>query len=148
MPHLRRLLLVAPLALLAAGCVLPEEPVAAPASCPVIDTRDWVAFVNAMPGPDARPQLIVTGSADLPSAGYFAELRPGPADRSARPVQIVELVATPPGGPAATVVTTVDLRLEMPAIASAPGAEAAYSGVRVVCAGSELAFIAPVETAW
>jgi hypothetical protein len=134
---------------LAAGCLaVADDPVASPTECPVIDSRDWTAFVNAMPGPDARPELIVTGTVQLPSAGYTVGLEPGPTDRSARPVQIVELVAMPPEGPAATVLSDVDVRLQMPALVPAAGAPSPYRGVRVVCAGSELAFIAPVETAW
>ncbi len=136
------------LSLFLAGCVAIDDPVAAPAACPVIAQRDWSAFVNAMPGPDARPELIVSGTVTLPSAGYRVELRPGPADRSARPVQVVELVAIPPDGPAAMVLTDADLRLAMPALSAPPGAPSPYRGVRILCDGEELAFIAPVETAW
>lgn len=143
-----RPLIAAPLALFAAGCLAPDEPAPPPATCPVVESRDWAAFVNAMPGPDARPELIVSGNVTLPSAGYATELRPGPADRSARPVQTVELVAAAPDGFAATVLSEQEVRLSMPAVAGQPGASAPYRGVRILCEGAELAFIAPVETAW
>lgn len=144
-----RPLIAASLAFLATGCLaIADDPVAAPADCPVIESRDWTAFVNAMPGPDARPELIVTGTVQLPSAGYAADLRPGPTDRSAQPVQVVELVATPPDGPAATVLTDMGVRLEMPAPLVQPGTPSPYQGVRVMCGETELAYIAPVETAW
>jgi hypothetical protein len=143
-----RPLLAACLALLTTGCVVVEDPVLGPAACPVIESRDWTAFVNAMPGPGARPQLIVSGTVRLPSAGYSVALEPGIADRSARPVQNVELVAVPPEGPAATVVTQAEVRLEMASLAVRPGEPSPYRGVRVLCGGEELAFIAPVETAW
>lgn len=144
-----RPLFAASLAFLAAGCLAPvDDIVTVPADCPVLDSRDWSAFVNAIPGPDARPELIVTGTVQLPTAGYTVDLRPGPADRSARPVQMVELVAISPDGPAATVLTDMDVRLEMPALSVPAGAPSPYRGVRVMCGGSELAFIAQVETAW
>jgi hypothetical protein len=61
---------------------------------------------------------------------------------------VVELIAAPPDGPAATVLTDMEVRLAMPALAVEPGGPSPYRGVRVMCRGSELAFIAPVETAW
>ncbi|WP_209426582.1 hypothetical protein [Pararhodobacter sp. SW119] len=143
-----RPLIAAVLTLGLGACVLPEDQAPRDTACPVIASADWTAFVNAMPGPQARPELIVTGTVTLPSAGYAAELRPGPTDRSARPVQTVMLEVTPPDGPAAMVLSEIDLRLSMPALSTQPGAESAYRGVRVLCEGSELAFIAPVETAW
>jgi hypothetical protein len=144
-----RPLFVASLAILAAGCLAPvDDIVTAPADCPVLDSRDWSAFVNAMPGPDARPELIVSGTVQLPTAGYSVDLRPGPTEGASPPVQTVELVATPPDGPAATALTDMDVRLEMPAHSAPAGAPSPYRGVRVMCGGSELAFIAPVETAW
>jgi len=146
MPH--RHLLAASLVLSAAGCMIIDDPIGAPSACPVVESRDWSAFVNAMPGPGARPQLIVTGAVTLPTAGYSVDLLPGPTDRSARPVQTVELVAIPPDGPAATVLSEVDVRLTIPALSAQPGAPSPYLGVRVLCEGEELAFIAPVETAW
>ena len=143
-----RFLLLAPVAFLTAGCVMDGDPVVAPSACPVSDSRDWTAFVNAMPGPDARPELIVSGTVVLPTAGYTVGLRPGPADLSAQPVQTVQLVAIPPDGPAATVLSEVDVRLSMPSLAVQPGEGAPYRGVQIFCEGAELAFITPVETAW
>lgn len=136
------------LVLILSGCLAADDPADAPRACPVIESGDWTAFVNAMPGPDARPQLIVSGSVSLPSAGYTVELLPGPTDRSAVPVQTVILQATPPDGPAATVVTLAEVRLSLPALDAAPGAPSPYSGVRVLCGDRELAFISPIETAW
>jgi hypothetical protein len=141
-----RPLLAVPLAVALSGCAVPVEP--PEDACPVVASRDWSAFVNAMPGPNRRPELIVSGTVTLPSAGYTVTLRPGAADRALPPVQFVELVAIPPAGPAATVLTETDVRLSMPAPAVDPGGPAAYRGVRVLCGSSELAFIAPVETAW
>jgi hypothetical protein len=145
-----RPLFVASLAVLVAGCefVELEPPVVPPDECPVIETRNWSAFVNAMPGPGARPELIVSGQVRVPSAGYSVELVAGWTDRSLPPVQTVELIALPPFGPAAQVVTAMDVRLAMPAPATRPGGAAPFRAVRVVCGEAELAYISPVEVAW
>ena len=37
------------------------------ATCPVVGASDWAAWVNAMPGPNARPTLIVTGKVTVPT---------------------------------------------------------------------------------
>ncbi|MCC5970076.1 MAG: hypothetical protein JJU15_09005 [Pararhodobacter sp.] len=124
--------------------------------CPVLDSSDWHAWINAMPGviddgmDDAEVpglSLIVTGTVTLPTPGYDATLEPGITDRSARPVQIVNLTATAPEGTVSQVLTPYELRLEMPALDLIDGNTAAYSGVRIVCGGHEVAFIDTVEVA-
>lgn len=143
-----RPLLASSLAMAVAGCDMPGLPGPSPDTCPVLASRDWTAFVNAMPGPGPRPELIVTGQVRLPTAGYLVELLPGPLEGPPPPVQTVELVAIPPAGPAATVVTEVDVRLELSAPAIRPDDPPPYRAVRVVCGDAELAYISPVEVAW
>lgn len=103
------------------------------AACPVIDSRNWSAHINAMPGPGAQRTLIVSGQIDLPTPGHTVALTAGAADRSATPVQQIVLSAQPPTGMVAQVITSVDVRYEGPAIAQQ------YRGVRVICGGRELA---------
>jgi hypothetical protein len=95
------------------------------------------------------PHLIVTGRITLPTPAWTATLEPGIADRSARPVQQVNLTLTPPD-PNLSVIQVLadyDLRLETPAIGTAPAGESPYRGVRVVCAGTVLVDLAGVTLA-
>ncbi|KPQ06644.1 MAG: Type IV conjugative transfer system lipoprotein (TraV) [Rhodobacteraceae bacterium HLUCCA12] len=115
--------------------------------CPVLDSSDWEAWVNAMPGSDASPRLIVTGMVSMPSPGYEVSLERGDSDGSDRPVQEVELMATAPDMDASQVVTDYELRFEMDSPAPIDGTEAPFSAVRVMCGEDELAMIEPVEVA-
>lgn len=118
---------------------MPEQPAAG--NCAVIESSDWAAWINAMPGPGAQRTLIVTGRIMLPTPGYTITLREGPADRSANPVQQLILDLAPPGGMVSQVITTAEVRYEGPAIAQT------YRGVRVMCAGAAIADITEVQTA-
>jgi len=119
---------------------LAQADAAGTGECPVIDSADWRAVVGPVDGAEG-PHLIVTGTITLPTPGWTVALEAGIADRSARPVQQVNLVATPPGGDmmVAQVLTGYDLRLQTPALGSAPGTggEGPYRGVLVMC-GSEV----------
>ncbi|HRP12226.1 MAG TPA: hypothetical protein PLK37_14445, partial [Terricaulis sp.] len=44
---------------------MPEQPAAG--NCAVIESSDWAAWINAMPGPGAQRTLIVTGRITLPT---------------------------------------------------------------------------------
>ncbi|HEY0627159.1 MAG TPA: hypothetical protein VGD10_10560 [Allosphingosinicella sp.] len=83
----------------------------AQSACPILNSN-WQAFVNAMPGPRSRPTLIVTGSAQVPTAGYRLRLIRGVR---AGATQRLVLRVTPPRGAAAEVISNVDLRAEAPA---------------------------------
>ncbi len=132
-----------------AGCAnveVPAEPVEPPkpapvAACPVIESRDWAAWVNAMPGPAATKELIVTGQVTLPTPGYTVTLGAGMADRSATPVQQLILTATAPTGMVPQVLTTQPVRYQGPAISMQ------YRGIRIMCGGTMLTEIADVLVA-
>ncbi|WP_299306978.1 hypothetical protein [uncultured Croceicoccus sp.] len=70
-----------------------EEQVMAVPVCPT-ETRNWTAFVNAMPGPGARPTLIVQGEALLPERASVT-LTKGPTNRMQPPGQIMRLSVEP-----------------------------------------------------
>ncbi len=72
--------------------------------------RDWTAFLDSQPpGPST---LRVTGTCEFPTAGFSAELRRRePQGVNPRDL-LLEKVVQPPEGPAATVITTIDLRYE------------------------------------
>lgn len=132
------------LALAAAGAMLPlaacapppapikEEPVPA---CP--QTRNWVAWVDAMPGPGNGPTLIVEGEIALPP-GRRATLQAGPTDRMMPPGQRFALVVEPGAGPGGW----QKVRGEI-----AP-AQTQYRAVIVGCEGRTIAEIGSVTTAY
>lgn len=111
------------------------------ADCPVIDSRDWKAWVNAMPGPGAEATLIVEGAVDMPTPGYAFSWEAGMADRSMVPTQRLHLTAAAPEGMVAQVITTETVRYEGPAIAKE------YRAVMVVCGDEVIADITDVMTA-
>ena len=118
------------------------EPVSAPAgNCPVIASRDWKAWIDAMPmvGADGN-RLHIAGEVDLPTPGYSVELVAGPADRAMPPSQRFTLVATPPDGMVAQVVTPTPVKYQDKATYSA------YRSIRIVCGDKPLATITEVPT--
>ncbi len=119
----------------------PEPPPVPSASCPVIESSEWAAWVNAMPGPGSTKQLIATGQIVLPTPGYTVTLTVGPADRSATPVQQLILTAIPPSGMVTQVLTTQPVRYQGPAISMQ------YRAVRIMCGGQMLSEITDVLVA-
>src|SRR5688572_10534993 len=108
-----RLLILASGLALASCATVPAAP-AGGTACAIIGSSDWAAWVNAMPGPDARPTLIVTGKVTVPTGGYRFEWRDMRVMES-YPVQVaVDLDAIPPAGPATQAVVTHDVRGEWP----------------------------------
>ncbi len=143
---MRMLFLVA--SSLAAACSAddagaPGQGIAAPkpaGGCPVIDSRDWTAWVDAQPGPDA-PTLHIRGTVDLPTPGYDYAWRLGVADRALPPGQHMHLDFTAPDGIVTQVVTTMDVAYQDKA------AFDAYRMILVRCGGEVLAEISDVPTA-
>ena len=108
--------------------------------CPIAGSSDWAAWVNAMPGPNARPTLIVTGKVTVPSGGYRFAWRDMRVMES-YPVQVVaELEAIPPTGGATEAIVTHDVRGQWPM-------NPPVGSVTVTCGGQTLARISPVQTA-
>ena len=125
-------------ALTATACTTAQQP--RPTDCPIISSSDWAAWVNAMPGPNARPTLIVTGKAIVPTGGYRFQWS-APLVAESHPVQVtVELKPVPPSGMATQAIVTHEIRGEWPS-------EHQVGSVRIVCGGRQLAAISPVETA-
>jgi len=116
-------------------------PSPSPSACAVLDSRDWEAWIDRMPGPGATSTLHVTGQLDLPHAGYSVTVRDGPADRSATPTQQIIIETTQRSGMHAQVVTTADVTYQAPAIAQT------YRSIRVMCGGRQLAEIGDVPGA-
>ena len=137
--YMRTALLLASATLASCAAVPASEPVAR-GPCPIAGSSDWAAWVSAMPGPNARPRLIVTGKVTVPTGGYSWDWRDIRVMES-HPVQVVaDLRVTPPAGGATEAIVTHDVRGEWPM--SPP-----VGSVTVTCGNQTLARIAPVETA-
>ena len=170
-PCMTRILFVAACAFLAAGCATYGQPganypygpgpygpdpgyqspgayppgsypPATGAQCPIRASRNWTAFVNRMPGPDARPKLVVSGDVVTSSAGYRLTFDPHLKLRESYPAQAVAVLQVrPPDGPAAQVVETHQLRWEWPLSQS-------VGSLEIVCEGQTLARISRLENAY
>jgi hypothetical protein len=93
-----------------------------------------------MPGPGARPTLIVTGKATVPTGGYrfaWQDMRV----MESYPVQVaVDLVAIPPTEAATQAVVTHEVRGSWPI-------EPPVGSLTVRCGGRTLGVISSVQTA-
>lgn len=122
-----------------------DPPAAAPPdlpslACPVIRSSGWRAHVDAMPGLNTNPRLIVSGQVTVPTGGYRVLLRMGQVAES-YPVQVtVYLDATPPAGMATQALVTHDVRGDWPS-------EERVGSVTVRCGSRPLARIDNVGTA-
>ena len=109
-------------------------------ACGAIASEGWAAWVNAMPGPNARPTLIATGRVTVPTGGYRFEWRDLRVMES-YPVQVVaELAVVAPTGAATQAVVTHEVRGQWPI-------EPPVGSFTVRCGDMVLARVAPVETA-
>ncbi len=110
--------------------------------CPVIDSRNWAAWIDKMPGPEADgPRLRITGEIDLPTPGFTVDWREGPADRAMPPGQRMMLSLIPPDGMVAQVVTTMAVDY------AGKAAFDAYRVIYVVCEGKGIAEITDIGVA-
>jgi hypothetical protein len=117
----------------------PTRPSAKP-GCPIIGSSDWAAWVNAMPGPNARPTLIVTGKVTVPTGGYSFAWRDMRMMESYPLMIVADLQAIPPAGAATQAVVSHFVRGEWPVSTS-------VGVVTIGCGSQVLARISPVETA-
>ena len=136
-----KILPIAAACLMLASCqTAPAPPRTMSQSCLATDSRDWQAWVNAMPGPNARPRLIVTGKYTAPSGGYtyrWGDLRV----MESYPVQVsVQLIPIPPSGYASDALVEHEVRGEW--LASPP-----IGSLTVTCGDMVLGRVSPVETA-
>lgn len=120
---------------LSACATVPSKEEASVPACP--QTRNWVAWVDAMPGPDKEPTLIVEGEIDLP-AGQAATLVAGPTDRMSPPGQRFALTLAPGTGVGGWQKVRGELK---PALTL-------YDAVIVGCEGETVTRIEDVTTAY
>ena len=133
-------LLIAGPALVIASCQTAPTPATVSQSCLATESRDWQAWVNAMPGPNAQPRLIVTGKFTAPSGGYSYRWG-APKVMESYPVQVaVQLIPIPPSGYASDALVEHDVRGEWPM--SPP-----VGSLTITCGDTVLGRVSPVETA-
>lgn len=110
--------------------------------CPINRSGNWKAWVNRMPGPDSRPQLIVTGDVVTPTAGYQVRFDPHLKLRESYPVQAVAVLEVePPRRPSAQAVETHQVRWQWPVSQQ-------IGSLEIVCRGETLARFPQVESAY
>ena len=137
---MKLLILASAVMLSACAAVPPLQAPIEPKACGITASSDWAAWVNAMPGPDAKPNLIVTGKVTVPTGGYQFEWSNMRVMES-YPVQVaVELDAIPSGGAATQAVVMREVRGQWPI-------DQPVGSLTVHCGDMVLARIAPVETA-
>lgn len=105
--------------------------------CPVTESKDWQAWVNAMPGP-GEPKLNITGNVTFSKPGITALFSLGPLDRRMPPSQRIIMTAVKS---AETLEATQTLSASLPALAKS------YRSIIIVCGDDVLASITDVEIA-
>lgn len=108
-------------------------------ACPIIESANWTAWIDRMPGPDAAPTLNVYGDVTVPTPGFTYAWREGPTDRSAIPSLRLILEPTPPDGLVLQALTTEEVSYQGPALPNG------YSRIFIVCAGEPIAEITEIE---
>jgi hypothetical protein len=118
----------------------PSRPFPPSADCQIHGRGDWAAHIDAMPGPNARPRLIVTGTIGVKPAAR-AELRLDPAVLESNPPQrIVNLVVRLPTEPTIDSLIRREVRGEWPVTPP-------LGAVRIRCGGRNVASITNIEVA-
>ncbi|NNE40770.1 MAG: hypothetical protein HKN14_07615 [Marinicaulis sp.] len=107
--------------------------------CPVVDSRDWSAKIDAKQDPDA-PRLLVRGVIDLPTPDWRAQLRETHSDRAMPPGVHFAIDFTPPEGPVAQVVTSRHLTHVSHA------ADHGYRSITIHCGDQALAELTDIPT--
>jgi hypothetical protein len=119
----------------------PYQP--APPECAITASRDWTAWVNRMPGPNAGPMLVVTGKVVTATGGYQVAFDRYMQIRKAYPAQafVTLFVADPEGTPASQAQVTHEVRWEWPL-------NQPVGSVVVRCGDKTLAEITRIQTAF
>lgn len=120
------------------GAQTAKQPDATVNPCPAIASRNWSAWLSAMPG-GGDVRLTISGEVDLPTPGFKVSWTEGPADRAMPPSQRFSLALTPPEGMVAQVITPTTVKYEGKATYPA------YRSIIVRCGNKVLATIADIS---
>lgn len=119
----------------------PYQP--APPECPITSSRDWTAWVNRMPGPNSRPNLVVTGKVVTATGGFQVAFDRAMQIRESYPAQafVTLYVADPDNSPVSQAQVTHEVRWEWPL-------NQPVGSVVVRCGDKTLAEITRIQTAY
>jgi len=123
---------------------VPGEPFGQPQppECPISASRGWAAWINAMPGPESRPRLVVTGKVVTPTGGHSVAFDRYLQIREIHPAQaFVTLHVSEPEGPATQAAVTHEVRWEWPL-------PQPVGSVVIRCGDKTLAEITNIQTAY
>ena len=110
--------------------------------CPIATSSNWQAHVNAMPGPNSGPRLIVTGKIITASPGYRLEFDGKLQIRRGYPAQaFATLVVTPPAVGVPQALYSQEIRWEWPM-------REPIGSVEIRCGSETLATISPIQSAY
>lgn len=110
--------------------------------CPISTSSNWQAVVNAMPGPNSGPKLVVTGKVITASPGYHIEFDPKLQIRRGYPVQaFATLIVTPPAAGVPQALYSQEVHWEWPM-------REPIGAVEIRCGSETLATISPVQSAY
>lgn len=111
-------------------------------SCPISTSSNWQAHVNAMPGPNSGPKLVVTGKIVTSSPGYRITFDPKLQVRRSYPIQaFATLIVAPPATSVPQALYSQEVHWEWPM-------REPIGAVEIRCGGETLATISPVQTAY
>ncbi|MBF18484.1 MAG: hypothetical protein CME88_08915 [Hirschia sp.] len=115
----------------------PEQDIVS--TCPVMDSRNWKAWISPSPESDTIGTLHVTGQVQLPKPGYGETWTLGISDRSMMPRQFLDLDLSEPEGMVMQVVTWRQVSFSTPAISEI------YNAIIINCGGDVLETINSAE---
>ena len=118
----------------------PSRPFPQSVDCQMHGRGEWAAHIDAMPGPNGGPRLIVTGTIGVKPAAR-TELRLDPAVMESNPPQrIVNLVVRLPTEPTIDMLTRREVRGEWPVTPP-------LGAVHIRCGGRSVASITDIVVA-
>ena len=112
--------------------------------CPVLESRNWHAWIDRATENENEPRLNISGEVDLPTPGYKVEVIPGILDRRQPPAQRFSLFLTPPDGIVIQVITPTKVSYTMPKSLLEYRSIMIYCGEKLL---AEIPDVTPQETA-
>ncbi len=110
--------------------------------CALRDPTNIQVWINAMPGMNDNPTLIVQFKAVAPTPGYSFDLKHIETMESMPPIFVYELIATAPSEPVTQAEIEADVRIEVPKLEYSE-----LAGLEIMCGGEPFISLDEVETA-
>ncbi len=103
---------IVPLSMLLLVVVCLESQPLQAETCPVLESRNWHAWIDKVLVRERKGRLNITGQIDLPSPGYAISWKLGPLDRAKPPGQRLSLDIKPPDGMVIQVLTPTQIHIQ------------------------------------